>query len=470
MTDDRSLLERGPGAEGLPGAMLIDHAQPPRWGRPEWILSAVIFGLLLLHPVLNGYPFLFPDSWGYFGVCPDEMRSPVLGCTLRPAVLAAGPWAYVVVQCAAAAFALAFLSGIVLERRYALSLCLALAASGVGIYTGWILADAWSLIGFICLFALAAGHPSRAIAALMAFACATHFGNFPVYAATAFLFLPWVRAKTRFAVTTGLCILAAVILVMAFNLYGGFIRFGSNNGYVFLASRILHDMPEVIEGKCREDPGFALCERKAEVLEWSRTTHQSFSWQAIYKLKLDWEDLNHLSRQIVFYSVTEFPRYFVRHLQALARNTYALVSFYELSDGLDAFIRGSNAVDDLQACFPDDVECYFETWQASGVLRAFLKKMERPLTALFWFCAFVCMASVVLFRQRRRDDALLQLALFGLVAVCVNAFFMSNLSGVYGRYHARIGFLVIFPGMALSFRWAKDLIERSGHSRNRKRS
>jgi hypothetical protein len=470
MTVDRSFLEPRPGRGGRPFAMFLDNGQRLRWGKPEWVLFAVIFGLLLLHPLLNGYPFLFPDSWGYFGACPDEMRSPVLGCALRPAVLAGGPWGYVVVQCAVTAFALAFLSGVVLERCYSLSLCLALVVSGVGIFAGWILADAWSLIGFICLFAMAAGHPSLGIAVLMAFACATHFGNFPVYAATAFLFLPWARAKARFAVKTGLCLLGAVVLVMAFNLIGGVIRFSSNNGYVFLASRILHDMPEVIDGKCQDDPGFALCERKAEVLEWSLTAHQSFSWQAIYQLGLSWEDLNRLSRQIVFYSVAEVTRFFIPHVRALARNTYALVSFYELSDGLDAFIKGSNAVDDLQACFPDDVGRYFKTSQASGALQGFLKIMERPLTALFWCCTFVCMVSVVLLRQRRRDDALLKLALFSLVAVCVNAFFMSNLSGVYGRYHTRIGFLVIFPGIALAFRWAGDLIERFGLSRNKQRA
>jgi hypothetical protein len=450
--------------------MFFDKAQRLRWGKPEWVLFAVIFGLLLLHPLLNGYPFLFPDSWGYFGACPDEMRSPVLGCALRPAVLAGGLWGYVAVQCAATAFALAFLSGIVLERRYSLSLCLALLVSGVGIFAGWILADAWSLVGFICLFAMTTGQASLVIAVLFTFACATHFGNFPVYATTAFLFLPWVKARAGFAAKTCLCLLGAVVLVLAFNLSGGLIRFSSDNGYVFLASRILHDMPEVIEGKCQDDPGFALCERKAEVLEWSRTAHQSFSWQAIYQLGLSWAELNRLSRQIVFYSVAEFPRFFIPHARALARNTFAMISFYELSDGLDPFIKGSNAVDDLQECFPDDVERYFKTWQASGAIQGFLKKMERPLTALFWCCALVCMASVVLFRQRRRDDALLQLALFSLVVVCVNAFFMSNLSGVYGRYHTRIGFLVIFPGLALAFRLAGGLIERSGIFRNRQRA
>ena len=459
-----------PGAGGRPSAMSLENGQRLRWGKPEWVLSAVIFSLLLLHPLLNGYPFLFPDSWGYFGACPDEMRSPVLGCAMRPAVLLGGLWGYVVVQCAATAIALAFLSGILLKRRYSLSICVALVVSGVGIFTGWILGDAWSLVGFVCLFALATGHAPLGIAVLFTFACATHFGNFPVYATTAFLFLPWVKAKAKFAAKTGLCLLGAVVLVMAFNLIGGLIRFSPDNGYVFLASRIMHDMPEVIEDKCRDEPGFALCARKAEVLEWSRPAHQSFSWQAIYQLGLSWVELNRLSRQVVIYSVSEFPRFFIPHVRALARNTYALVSFYELSDGLEAFAKGSFAVDDLQECFPDDVERYFKTWQASGALQAFLKKMDRPLTALFWCCALVCMASVVLLRQRRRNDALRKLALFSLLAVCVSAFFMSNLSGVYGRYHTRIGFLVIFPGLALTFRWAGDRIERSGLSRKNPRA
>ena len=455
---DRS-ANGGPGGGGCPSALFLDNRQQPRWGKPEWVLSAVIFGLLLLHPLLNGYPFLFPDSWGYFGACPDEMRSPVLGCALRPAVLAGGLWGYVVVQCAATAFTLAFLSGIVLKRRYPLSLCLALVLSGVGLFAGWVLADAWSLIGFICLFALATGHSSPGIAVLFSFACATHFGNFPVYAATAFVFLPAVKAKARFAAKTCLCIAGAVVLVMVFNLFGGLLRFSSDNGYVFLASRILHDMPEVIEGKCRDDPGFALCARKAEVLEWSRPAHQSFSWKAVHQLKLSWEELNRLSRQLVFYSVAEFQQFFSSHVRALARNTYALVSVYEISDGLEAFAKGCNTVDDLQECYPDDVGRYLKTWQASGALQGFLKQIDRPLTALFWCCAFVCMASVVLLRQSR-DDALLQLTLFSLAAVCVSGFFMSNLSGVYARYHTRIGFLVIFPGMALSFRWAGSFFYR----------
>mgnify|MGYP006961787192 FL=1 len=33
---------------------------------------------------------------------------------------------------------------------------------------------------------------------------------------------------------------------------------------------------------------------------------------------------------------------------------------------------------------------------------------------------------------------------------------MSNLSGVFGRYQARIAFLIVFPALALISRWAQS--------------
>ena len=39
-----------PGAGGRPSAMFLDNGQQLRWGKPEWVLSAVIFSLLLLPP------------------------------------------------------------------------------------------------------------------------------------------------------------------------------------------------------------------------------------------------------------------------------------------------------------------------------------------------------------------------------------------------------------------------------------
>ena len=93
---------------------------------------ALVFGLLLLHPLLNGFPFLFPDFWGYSGACPDEMRSPVLGCAMRPFTWIGGNWAYAAVQCAATAFAMVLLWSRVLKRRHTGALVRGAARLGPG--------------------------------------------------------------------------------------------------------------------------------------------------------------------------------------------------------------------------------------------------------------------------------------------------------------------------------------------------
>ena len=167
------------------------------WRAPEWAAFGAVFGLLLLPPIVNGFPFLFPDSWGYSGACPDEMRSPVLGCAMRPFTWAGGNWAYVVVQSAATAAAIVLLWSRVLKRCGTVALLAAVVASGVGLFSGWVMADAWALIGLICLFVLAAGHGHPAVAGALAFACGTHFGNFPTFAAT---LTPPLRAKNTIAV------------------------------------------------------------------------------------------------------------------------------------------------------------------------------------------------------------------------------------------------------------------------------
>jgi len=104
------------------------------WRYPEWACTALVFGLLLLYPLINGFPFLFPDFWGYSGACPDEMRSPVLGCAMRPFTSVGGNWAYAVVQCAATAFALVLLWSRALKRQHTGAFFAAVLASGLGFF------------------------------------------------------------------------------------------------------------------------------------------------------------------------------------------------------------------------------------------------------------------------------------------------------------------------------------------------
>ena len=416
---------------------------------PAFAAFALVLSLLLLPALVNGFPFLFPDSWGYSGACPDEMRSPVLGCTMRPFTWLGGNWAYAVVQSAAAAGAIVLLWSRVLKRRSTAALMLAVIVSGMGLFSGWVMADVWTLVGFICLFAMAVGNVHPVAAGGLAFACGVHFGNFPTFGATALALLPIVSARRQYLVRVGLSIAGAAVLIVAANLIGGSIKFGSGNGSVFLASRILHDLPDVLELKCREDPGFQMCRRKDEVLAWSAGNHQSFTWAGFYNLGLDWPDFNRTCRELVLFSLRGMPRSLYSHAAAAVQNSARLLLFPELSNGFETFGSDSFVAEDLRIAFPADVAPYLRSRQAGGDLERLLKRLDAPFVALVWLSTAVCLVAVVRGRKRCREDLLVRLALFALIAAVANAVFMSNLSGVFGRYQARIEFLPMFAALAL---------------------
>ena len=89
-----------------------------------------------------------------------------------------------------------------------------------------------------------------------------------------------------------------------------------------------------------------------------------------------------------------------------------------------------------------------------------LKRLEKPLSILYWIAMLVCLASVSVGWKSLRDDLQLQLALFALIAVIINAFFMSNLSGVLGRFHTRIVYLPMFAALVIISRWIGNLQSR----------
>jgi hypothetical protein len=240
------------------------------------------------------------------------------------------------------------------------------------------------------------------------------------------------------------------------NLIGGQVKFGSGNGFVFIAARVLHDMPEVLELKCRQDPDFPLCQRKDEVLAWSAGNHQSFTWVGLYNLGLNWPAYNRMCRELVLFSLRDFPRSLADHAAAAVRNTWDLLLFPELSNGFEPFGTDSFVAGDLRIAFPEEVAPYLASRQANGALERLLKKLDAPFIALLWLSIGGCLLFTATGWRRRRDDPLTQLALFALIALAANAFFMSNLSGVFGRYQARIAFLIVFPALALISRWAQS--------------
>ncbi len=211
-------------------------------------------------------------------------------------------------------------------------------------------------------------------------------------------------------------------------------------------------MPQVLEQQCSETPAFELCAQKEAVLKYAAEDHQSFTWNTVTTLGLDWEKANRLSREIVLFSLQGMPNPLRAHAAALFANTLALLLAPKLSNGFEPFGPGSVAVEDLRVAFPEDVGDYLKSRQADGSLERLMRHLDRPLAGLLWLAAAVCLAALALCRRDRREDPVVRLAALALVAGLANAFFMSNLSGVYGRYQARLAFLLLFPALVLAGR------------------
>jgi hypothetical protein len=284
-----------------------------------------------------------------------------------------------------------------------------------------------------------------------------HYGNFPVFTATALLFLPFVKYRVKYVAIIFSCILGGIALILVVNSFGEKIRLGSKpGGFAFLSSRILHDIPEVIDRKCQDDPDFKLCELKKEIFEWSSSPNYALLlWQGRKRLNISWEELNDLSRELVFYSLKGF---FAEHLSALVRNTYSLVSSYKFPQGFnqpaDWFHRK------LVRLFPDDLDEYEKSWQTIGKAKRGLEKLEMTLASLFRLSIMICLAYIGIFWKDRHDDVIIKLSIFAVVAVLLNAFIMSAIGGVIGRHQTKIGFLLIFPALALISRSTDSLRKR----------
>ena len=431
------------------------------WEREQfdWVAFGWLLCLLMVHPLMNGYPFIFPDSWGYAGgICPDGIRSPVLGCAMRPISVLLGTWGYVMVQSAITAFSLVFLSSVVLSRKNDWALYLSSIIAGVGLFAGLIMADIWTLTGMVSLFSIAMGIGYPLMTMLLALSIATHYGNFPVLAGTAVLFLPFAVGRTRYAFMTLVALILAVILIVGANLFSGEIRFKSKMaGFGSLASRILYDIPQVIEKKCADDPEFRFCQIKEDIIEYSRLgSQQSMTWKGRKKLKLGWEEYNDLSREIVFYSFKEF---FWENLIALPVNTFRLLSCYRLSDAIILVPTDKWEVEGIKQFFPDELDNFNRSWQASGKAHKGCRKAEFFLHWIFAASMAICLVYTGVRWGDIFEDRIARLSFFGIIAVLINAFFMSNLSGVAGRYHSRIGFLIIYPACCIVFQLTINVLK-----------
>ena len=92
---------------------------------------------------------------------------------------------------------------------------------------------------------------------------------------------------------------------------------------------------------------------------------------------------------------------------------------------------------------------YLKSWQASGRVKKAFVRLETPLSLLFGLTLIICLVYIVYHWKTRHEDVIVKLSIFAVIAVSLNAFFMSVISGPFSRFHTRIGFLMIFPAFII---------------------
>ena len=431
---------------------------PQYWKKEDWTAVAFIFGVLMLYPLMNGYPFVYSDSWSYAsGMWKADMRSPTLGFAMRPVIFIAGIWGFVIVQTAATALSLIFLSKYVFDDVRKRVVFLSIILAGVGFFSGWLMADIWTGMGLIALFSTLTGYTSPTVTIFLVFSLSTHYGNFPIFAFTALLFWLFIRNNRRSMIIIMLCILGAMTLIVSANFTVGAHRFSSNVSYSWIASRILYDMPEIIEKKCQDDPDFRLCGFKSDILAGRGEQHSMLIWHIWGRDDISKKEFERLAKELVMYSLPRFP---LKHMVAAVKNTFSQLSFFSIADGFQPVNDETYVMRNFKKHFPDDYVAYKKSWQAQGYVYKNLNRLRILLSILYWIAMLVCLASVTIGWKNLHDDLQLKLALFALIVIIINAFFMSNLSGVLGRFQSRIIFLPMFAALVIISRWIGKLQSR----------
>lgn len=427
--------------------------------------GAVLAGALLFAwpALLNGYPLMFSDTWGYLdqgyeGVSWDKPW--VYGPFIRALHWGRTLWPVVAVQCLLLSSMLWLLQHTLLPPIPApaparlrvvthLLLCLVLAAvSAAPWFASQVMPDSFTPLCVMGIAILALGHArlSRlgrvALVALTAFLVASHFSHVAIAAAciAAVAILRW-RTLLRDTWRPAVALAAALAFILATNVVGRGQFAISPAGPVFILARLVADGPAAayLDRVCPA-AGYHLCEWKGRF----PTDSDAFLWSSdgpLYKDDYGAPRLAPEAAEIVRRTVMAYPGPVV----ALAlRNTLKQLTMVRLGDAIAPDYLASVLRDTVAAYFPSVELARFDRGlQVEGRLRPIGEALNPVLVSILVVGA---LASILLATTGwRRHPTLAAFAAIVLTAVCANAATTGALSTPHDRYEARVAWLVLLP-------------------------
>jgi len=443
------------------------HPAALRESSRVFVSVLIVFTILALYPIANGYPLTFPDMWDYAaGGCITSIRSPTLGCATALPVRLWGVWGYVLCQSLVASILLVLLSRRLTGSPNVAMLIAASILSAFGLYSGWVMADAWAPLGLLGLFLVLSGLGSGAIVLVfLAFCVSVHYGNFPLFVLAAGTYALLRQSETRPLLRSLCAVGLAFLFVLVGNWLGGERRFSSPSSYSWLASRMLSDVPEALDLKCNQQPDFSLCPFRDDARKSAGTAQGRIFWTIRGSGKITDSEFEAASRQFAFFSAYNYP---VENLVAGLSNTVSQLAAFDVSDGFRARIDPeSYPLKGLLVKQPADELAFKRAFQSTGGLYQLLTSLRTLHAVVYWLALLVCATGAFFtlgrtfgFAKARSSDrlqVLCALGTFSLIALVINAGLMGNLSGIYPRYQTRLGLLPVLSAMWLIQAWMHTL-------------
>jgi hypothetical protein len=427
------------------------------------VLFVLVFMVSMVVPLINGFPFLYYDSGGYIGIDKgwgDHSVTPnYLARSLYPIV---GPWSLPIISAAVFSFLSVHVKRLYLSHVPNFAYVVAVVASLVPFYTGYVMADVWGLFMVLSLVILIRTWSPMTFLVL-AFSITTH-GAHQLLFALLFLFILMVfRDRRRAFSILGSAAIAAVIIHL---LVTSVFFFGDEDEKVkwaFLGSAYLDVHRNDLAEKCDRDPDFVLCAEMNYIL--ARPVDSApLVWDMDFRKHVDQETFENASREFALFIWMHRPWDVV---------VQSLIHAFDLWVGPRCFIK--LAPNDFVTARvlrddPDLTAAFERSLQAGGV---WTRKPLCRITTLYTYFVYAAagIALAVYFWLRRgapipESDKLIALV---VVALFVNTAIQGFFYAANERHFYKLFFLIfIFILKDLDLLLARlgpDRVKAAGHPR-----
>lgn len=445
----------------------------------KWFFIAA-FSLLLIYPAYyNGYPFVYSDTGtyirsGYELVVPDD-RPIFYGLFIRYLGFGTSLWISLLFQSFFVAFTIT--EFILLLAQHALLKRATLVFTGLGLlafsalpaFTSFLIPDIFSAV-CVMLFALLVCKPMRKtifflVLLALGFAIGTHLSNLLTFSLISCCLLLYVWKFTygiirRQAITTSVFVIVLWVVFPGINAMFGYGFRMSKASSVFLTAKLvetghvkryLNEAPDAKD--CFLYPYRDSLPQSAGLFLWSANSplQKNGSWTQSY------EPCRKVVNDIVFNSV-----YFPELLKLSARDTWNQLLRNRYGVDFMPYDSLMPPADQVKWHFKNDWNSYLGSKQNTASLGIDYVAKSHVQNILILLSLGITLMGLFFIQDQ---NGLIAPSVLIIGCILANAFTSSVFSTIADRYHSRVSWLLLLPGIIILLNVIFVQIKKKQHAR-----